>query len=1464
MADEEIGGVSIGIKADFSDLDAQFEAAVARAVAEGQTLAEAIQAAMKAPDASAVTGAFDQLGAAAQQAAASLQPVADEAQAAAKGVAEFGSAADLAARPIGSTAVASTELGAAAQTAATGANDASTSWSSFGSTLLGLAGLSLTVGALKELVIGSIEVADKIGDTEQSLTRLTGSASQAADMMKRLRSLADDDGLSFPGLLTAVTRLQTLLPMGADVVGVMGELANVSETLTISIEAAGQKFSAIVDSGNASEKALNKLGLTMGDITRAMEELGISADKAFKDLSTGERFDVMTAALKKFDGAAKELNDDIGGDWTRAMNAAKDAMKNLGDAIGDGEHKFSVFSTTVKVVEGVTLSLLAGLKVLIDGVVGSSTVVVEAIKGMATAWADLAKGIIDASAGNFKGAFDNFKNAAKDASTAFDSIKAASIFTIDSIKKDWTDGTNALDKAFSTTKTGAQDAATGVAHLGDTFDGAGGKAGTAADKVTVLAKATHDFVDMAKAAAAGMLDFQTATERAWDKVGLLVASQERVNEQLAVAKARFDAGQISAAEYSKAVDLAKKVNDELAKSLDTVNKIGKELVEGVWGKEIKAGIDAASDALKGFVTEAVKAPQPMSDLNRAMIDFGIGAGKAKTAVQDLHTPVETLVNDLTHLVEKAQASGDWTPIIQALDEFDKRIATLSKTDLPEAARQMDVFVQGLINANVPTELVQGQLDKLQSIVQKMSKEGLPEAANAWKAYLALLNQVPQTIGDILKAQQDEAQAEVVAAEKRGEGAEQWILKLKAVQIQQQLLKDQADGLGRVYTGLIDDVIKGFDNVAKGIADNIVDWKDWGSTIEGLLKSVAKSILETLIAGALMPLKDALLTLIGKLLPDVKLGLDASASAAKGLADAASQAAKSAENMSAAADKVSAAMGSGGGAGGAGSSGLAGSLSHLTSIIDVIADVISAGAAVASTIILSHISSDTGHIEVNTRGQLAEALNLRADLWTQHGEIYDRLGECKNALDGILDTLKAMPTTGPGGLPDAALANLAQLPAILGSLGVVNASVIAVLAGTNMLVLGLQNINSTLFTIHDDLGVAIGKLDTIITSLIYGNNTGQQASREIVQSMSTMSQQSTMAAHGIIGAIGAGVEENARGADAQIVAAEAARQAAARAYASATSLQGQLAALQAQVAADNQLAAALERSGNATLAQTYRNEAALLQQDVRALIPQLGTIVSSTMNVANMVGQADLNSGAYISNSTTQIVGAVYGAASVVAAAVGSAIAATGGYVSTPGTTTRVAPKGTQTNVPTQESQNPGNSNSPTGNTGQTGGVPPNGGGGYVTPIRQQDYSNAASNPYGDYQTTNTTVPFNPLNPFTWSSNMSQAQKDAINNAHVPSYDQGGMVPQDMLSLVHKDEMVLPPDLSQMLKRMASTPSTPGSYPTYAGSPGVSAGGGENKIYLPVTFNGVTNSRELLNLWTQEVKRIIPRATVFSS
>lgn len=1029
-----------------------------------------------------------------------------------------------------------------------------------------------------------------------------------------------------------------------------------------------------------------------------------------------------------------------------------------------------------------------------------------------------------------------------------------------------------------------------------------GTTGEAVAKTTALATATHAFVDVSKAAAAGMLEFASQSEKAWDKVGLLASSQEHINELLAIQKARFDAGVISAAEYNKTLDTAKKINDELVKSLDGVNKIAKEIADAAWAKQMNEAAIAAYNLglnLKAVGLLAAPVAPAMSELNRAMAAFGIGAGKAKLDVEDLGTSVTYLVGKLQNLADEARKSGDWTPVITALDAFDKRIQNLAKTDLPEAARQLEAFIQGMINMNAPAELVQGQMIKLEAIVDKMGKEGLPQAAAAMKGYLDLLKQVPSAVNDIISKQQNQVQNdekllsllmqrkdaigailqvqgqwyadEIKLGELQGQNVEAYVLGAEKTKLLTDANRIATHGLADEYVHMIDDVLKGFDQMGAVMAEAIVNGDNLGKALIGEFKKIGQSILTDLINAALLPLKMELEKLIASTLPDVFKGLKASADgvgnlSAAATAGAAAQAAHTTATVAnTGATTVSAAS--------LLELGVAAQLASIQmfTMIGAIAGIVGAVAGIVGDVYLAAIDTKLFHLNTAALSIFNETVNRRADAWEQFNQSYTRLGECKNDLDSIAASIKVLSQAAPAVVAANTQAALEKIASTL-DLQLAFQSTIADATKWSLAALNLieghadQILDTLAYAIHDDLANVNSRLDAVIGAILYGTNSAGHAADQIANDIESMSSQSMQHANAMLGAAGAvvgaihqGTEATNRGADVEIASLQAARQSAAQQYASATSIAAQVAALQAQVAADDRLAALLTQTGNTSLANTYRQESAMLARDIGALVPQIGSVVSSANNIANYVREADNNNGGYITSSATMIVGAVYGAASIVANAVGAAVANAGGYAQGGGTTTRIPPKGTQTNVPGAESQNPGNSNSPGGNTGATGAV--ENPGGYTIP-KNSSVPPPIQNPTYDpiYNAdgtiakgvsgqTRTPPPFDPTNPNTWDQRTT--------------YGLGGIVEYDQLGMLHKDEAVLPPDLSLMLRRMASTPNQGANYPTYAGSPGVS-GGGETKIYLPVTFNGVTNSRELLDMWTNEVKRRIPRATVFSS
>lgn len=1052
------------------------------------------------------------------------------------------------------------------------------------------------------------------------------------------------------------------------------------------------------------------------------------------------------------------------------------------------------------------------------------------------------------------------------------------------------------------------------------------KANTALDEARqVLAQVRADL----DAGTASQADLNRATAEYEKAQKAANVATEASKDALKGAK---DAAKEFATELKTTTDLLLKADDILAKLpvstkayLDSLADGGKNAKQ-IWD-EISALIQKASDktlSLKGEPLAAIQSMiEALKEMKEPLKEFADAGefSKIATALGDLDAKVgglkadtlnmfNNLLSQLAEIPGSVATNGGalikWIQTVAAEDEkLDKQHQQLQKTfekagdvmakamqqqapiivDLRERLAGIDVTFQGLAKSSEHLWDV-SPIGAYLNMVKAMNAEGFKtvqqqEAQIAEEEkLLAAMEASNQPYAERLALQGKILQGQAALDEMQGKSVEAQILGLEKIKLQLEANRIATHGLADTYVGLANDVGKAWDQMGKAIADNIIDGKNWGKVWEDLLKNFAKSILETVIHGALDQLKAAVIQMLfGQAQAQASTALTTAGLNAMG--PAATSAASSLTSLAAAAQaaaaSINASVDSAGGGGGGGALGTVGT----------IATIAAAGAAIASAILLAHISSDTGHIEVNTRSCLAELENARKDAWSQFNSTFDRLGELKNDLDTILATLQANRSdTLSGGIQADLDILVTDANLIAPALQTINTSVLAGNGLLGQVVSALSNINDGIYQLHSDLAIAITKLDTVVSSILYGGKTNQTASQDVVDSIDQATESEGAHANAMLAGlvrIGIGVDgvdtgtqRNGKELEKMLSEALAQRSLAASQYASAVTIAQQVAALQAKLAADNQAILAATRLGQMDTVKWLQEETVILGKDITALIPQIGTVNSSAQSILSQMVQGDANQGGYVSNSTTQIVGAVYGAGSMIANAVGVAIASIGGYNSAPGGgTTQYVPKKTPpTYQQGTESQNPGNSNSPTGNTGQDSGTGAQGG--YSVPKHENiPPPITGSTQYAPGSTTQNggNAPYNPLDPFTWTSGRSpnnpgqggsSSQPAQYDPYHIPSYDGGGISPVDMLSLIRRDEMVLPPDISLMLRRMAQVPTVGGSSSAFAGAAGGFQGGGGTVINMPVTFNGVTNGRELMDLWTQQVKRIIPRATVFSS
>lgn len=373
---EIIGVVAVEITGDYSGLQSDFDAAVAIAVAKGATLGEAINAALKLPDTTpltdalaligtasdttagqlgAMSSALDAVATSAQNYAGSAESiiqaqkdadeelvVAQQALSTIQGLYDTGSASanDLA-RAAQAVQSAFDAANPAVETASVDAKSASDSFAEFATQMAAVAGALAFTDGLINFGEAALKASDDLTRADIALTTITGDAAQAEATIGGLRELGNSDGLAFPSLLTAATRMQQLLPAGANVVAELGRIADGAAIMGTNIEAASNAFDRIVTSGNASARTLIPIGLSLTSLADALNTVNPALDatadnaaKAFKALDPGDRITVLNAALDTLAGTANKIaTETFGGQWQTMANQVTEVMAQIGAAI---------------------------------------------------------------------------------------------------------------------------------------------------------------------------------------------------------------------------------------------------------------------------------------------------------------------------------------------------------------------------------------------------------------------------------------------------------------------------------------------------------------------------------------------------------------------------------------------------------------------------------------------------------------------------------------------------------------------------------------------------------------------------------------------------------------------------------------------------------------------------------------------------------------------------------------------------------------------------------------------------------------------------------------------------------------------------------------------------------------------------------------------------------------------------
>ena len=878
-----------------------------------------------------------------------------------------------------------------------------------------------------------------------------------------------------------------------------------------------------------------------------------------------------------------------------------------------------------------------------------------------------------------------------------------------------------------------------------------------------------------------------------------------------------------------------------------------------------AGLDALAD-------KQIRLNQPTRDVTATLDD-------ERSKLDALaNTNLAAAIDGLGRLADKQVALNQPTHDVTAtLDDERAKILDLANSNIPGALTALQSLIDKQIALKQPIDDVNTSIKAQSDLATKLANTDLPAADRAYQAYLDDLNKTNgiyqainaagvQTVsqlqfqidkqkellasvdatnlsyGDRLTIEGKIASEEANLATAQGQYAGDYILAQEKIKLQQQSLIDSTHGMADAIVASITDVLKGFDQLGQSIATVIVNGGKLSDALIAEFKKIATSILGDLINGALKPLEKELVDIASSLLPDVSKGFGLTAGAAAQFSTSVNQAA---DQAAALADEMSSTGATivdvGGGMSGLKTStdAVSGSMSNfsssLTGWISAIGAVIGAIAGIVGDVYLAAIDTKLFHLETTDLEIRNEVQNLRADAWSQFGQMYQRFGEVEQDTHTMLATLQAMYAEGQsgagGGIGEHNTSNLDKIAQdsdyLVTGLQNINNSIQALIQPTNATAAATADTDQSIAAIESFLYVINNSILAVVSAVQYGSHAATDALSQSVQAdraLASSIDQTTAAvaagAHLVSGSVDGGAANISNGiggvagrvgdlgAAAAVRGANELAQSQAQ-LAAALSLADQITALQGIIQADDLLMQAATASGDLALAEQYRQAAANATAQLTPLLSatnaglaQVNTGMSNTITAVQNAGIDATNAGMLVSTAVGQnavtVSTAIYTTANNIASAFSAAIAALAGVL---------------TSVQTGLS-GPGN--------------PYNGGGTYGTGTSTSGGTGGTS-PYGPSLPPGTPGAggFYPLPP----AGPTIPPPAPGGNPHVvplppedltPHYATGGAVSQDTYAFLDAGETVINPGLTTALA----------SFLDIMGNPAALASGGRAPVAPP--------------------------------
>jgi hypothetical protein len=284
---------------------------------------------------------------------------------------------------------------------------------------LKLVGITLSLEAMKEAVIGSLEKFGELQRAGEAIGAITGSAGEAAAALAEIPEIADRIGVSITSAEEALVRFTSFGVDLGQIPAVLDAIASGAVASGRSFETVAQSWERMTNTGALMSRTLQNAGLNMQEVATAMHMAGASSNEvsaAFKGIqdtidgvsAASQRAAILMQALPDSVKNLADKTDDVTKSFQQMKNAVHEAMVQIGDdlaAMGQAGG-IEALKVAIGAIETVILGLITVLGESITFVVSVFKLAADGAVAFGIAMDDIAKG-------EFLGAVDAIKAGAQ-------------------------------------------------------------------------------------------------------------------------------------------------------------------------------------------------------------------------------------------------------------------------------------------------------------------------------------------------------------------------------------------------------------------------------------------------------------------------------------------------------------------------------------------------------------------------------------------------------------------------------------------------------------------------------------------------------------------------------------------------------------------------------------------------------------------------------------------------------------------------------------------------------------------------------------------------------------------------------------------------------------------------------------------------------------------------------------------